>query len=113
MPFRAALAALLVLSTALAAEARIKSLPAHEPLPQAMLISPAQVDAPQAPIQLTSRSGCSCQGQSETCSCAGAQAVEQCCCAGRVQDPGARPISLAKDDAQPTKKPLLKRRARK
>lgn len=112
MLFRVSLAALLVLSTALAAEARIKSLPAHEPLPQAMLIPPAQVDAPQAPIQLMARAGCSCQGQSETCSCSG-QPTEQCCCAGRVQDPGAQQISLAKDGARPVKKPLLKRRARK
>lgn len=113
MLFRAALAIALALVPALAAEARIKSLPAHEPLPQAMLISPAQVDAPQAPIQLTSRSGCSCQGQAEACSCSG-RATEQCCCAGRAADPAVVAAAAPSDTTPlPPRKPLSKRRARK
>jgi hypothetical protein len=99
MLFRAALAIALALIPAFAAEARIKSLPAHEPLPQAMLISPAQLDAPQAPMQLTTRAGCSCQGQAEACSCSG-RATEQCCCAGRAADPAAPALDAARSEPE-------------
>jgi hypothetical protein len=91
MPFRAALFAAVMLAVSLAApaHARIRTLVSHEPVPRAMMEQPA-AEGPVAPIQLTTRTGCSCQGQSETCACSG-RSIEQCCCNGRAPDP--RPVA--------------------
>lgn len=100
---RATLVVMLVLCAAAAAEARVRSLDViKEPCPQAMLMSPAEVDAPTAPVQATApRAGCSCQGESDKCACSG-QNAESCCCSTKAED--ARPVALT------LPKRILKRR---
>jgi hypothetical protein len=96
---RAALVVMLALGAAAVAQARVRTLDVKEPCPQAMMVSPAHVDAPHAPP----RAGCACQGEADRCSCSG-QSSESCCCAGRAEDP--KPTRLSELPRR-----LLKRRA--